>query len=567
MPQIAEQDRKIIWEAQEKIVLNPLLLIEKGWLKIRTKAGEMVELQPNLPQRILLRKIEEIKAKGKPVRLLILKARQEGVSTLIEGIIYAHCSQRPNLNALVMADDIDGSNYLFSMQKLFQEMMPPYFRPEPEHTNEKKLSFKDLHSQILIDTASNIEAGRKYTFQYAHLSECALYSDLKELMLGLLQAIPNVPETMVFLESTANGRASHFWELWEETERGHGEWETLFIPWFALPEYSRPLENGGLYPIEDIPFSNTKEKQKFYDEEEALQRKFNVTKEQLSWRRWCIVNQCGSDLNSFSQEYPSTSEEAFISSGEMFFDTDSLKRQVEEEYVLCNLFKYDGGVEARPDKNGKFRVYEEPRSDDSYIVAGDVAEGVEGGDMCGGVALSMLTNNTVVDYCENIDPDTFAEDLILMAEYCKQGLLVTEQHGINYSVCSYTHRHYGNVYKMMKLEHGNWIEPEKAKVGWDTNSVTRPLILNQMATELREKSTNLRSKRLIDQCWSFIRNPKKQGKPEAGGKAHDDLIISRSIAGMVRLQKPIPVKTGEFDYTQDEVLGKDLEMVKEFGYG
>ena len=538
------QDKKLIQEAQKKAIQNPFSLIELGWLKIRTKRAELIDLQPNSAQRILLRKIEEIKAKGKPIRLLILKARQEGISTLIQAIIYAFCSQRPNLNASVIADDIDGSNYLFSMQKLFQEMMPSYFRPEPEHTNEKKLSFKDLHSQILIDTASSKEAvGRKYTFQFAHLSECALYPGLKELMLGLMQAIPNHPETMVFLETTARGRQGHFYELWGKVKKGHGDWEALFIPWFALPEYSRSLENGNLYPIEDIPFPNSQEREKFYDEEEKLQRKWNITKEQLSWRRWCIVNQCGSDINSFRQEYPATADEAFISTGELFFDRTALELQGEGvKYKLCNLYRYDGGVEAREEKWGKFRIYEAPVPGQEYIIPADVAEGVEGRDECGSVIISKQTNNTVAAYNENIDPDTFGEDLILAAQYYNRGMIVPERHGINYSVCSYVSRHYGNVYKMMKLENGKWVSSEGEKVGFDMNSVTRPMILTQLNAELREDSTRLRDKVFIDQCWTFIRNPKKQGKPEAGGKARDDLVMARAIAGMVRMQRPSVVQ-------------------------
>src|SRR3990167_2239755 len=178
-------DKELLEPEKLAVETDPLFLVEGGFLTIKTKSGELVRLKLNTIQRMVLDKIKSIMKRGKAVRLWILKARQTGISTLIEAVVYAFTSQKEAVNSLVVADDIDGANYIFGMQKLFQEALDPHLKPVPKHSNEKKMEFEGLHSQILIDTSENVNAGRKYTFRSVHLSEVAYFKDLSGLMLGL----------------------------------------------------------------------------------------------------------------------------------------------------------------------------------------------------------------------------------------------------------------------------------------------------------------------------------------------------------------------------------------------
>ena len=268
-------------EQSEKAVIetDPFWLVEGGYLTIKTKAGELIKLTLNIVQKRILLKIKDIIRRGKSVRLWILKARQSGVSTLAEGIVYAFTSQREATNSLVIADDIDGSNYIFGMQKLFQEMLEDNLRPVPKHSNEKKLEFERIHSQILIDTSENLKAGRKYTFRYVHLSECAFFRDLGALMLGLNQSVPNLVGTMIIGETTANGIGNQFYDEWQKCSSGQSDWETLFIPWFEIEEYKLTLQNGKFYPIEAVEFATPTEREKFLVEEKILKERYSLTNE------------------------------------------------------------------------------------------------------------------------------------------------------------------------------------------------------------------------------------------------------------------------------------------------
>ena len=102
-------------------------------------------------------------------------------------------SQQEGVNSLILADDIDGGNYLLDIIKLYHERSPEHLKPEEKKSNEKKLEFAKTHSQVLIDTANNTNAGRKYTYRYVHLSEVAFFPPNKvdEVMGGLLQTVPD----------------------------------------------------------------------------------------------------------------------------------------------------------------------------------------------------------------------------------------------------------------------------------------------------------------------------------------------------------------------------------------
>ncbi len=532
---------KEIFEA-EKLVSEktPLFLVEKEFLTIKTKSGQLIHFKLNSVQVIILNKIKELLKSGKPVRLWILKARQAGVSTLIESILYAYTSQGEGINSSVISHDLDSSNYLFEMQKLYHERMDEHLKPKIKHSNEKKLEFDKIHSQILIDTADNKKAGRSYTFRMVHLSECAFFPDLQGLLTGLNQSVPNLPGTIVVGETTANGLGNQFYDEWVQCINGQSDWDTLFIPWFQVKEYTLSLENG-LYPIEAIEFSTPTERDKFLDEEEKLKVKYNLTSGQINWRRWCIVNNCNRKVMTFNQEYPDCWETAFIATGNLFFDKAALKEQtIEKPLFIGNIVKEEGKFVFRQDPTGMFKLYELPNRLEQYAIGGDPAEGLAHGDKSAGVVLNKRTNKTACVYNHNTAPDRFAEDLMKMGHYYNDALIACENKGYGYSVNQDLYKKYGRVYRKVKKKKG-FTEPT-LELGWNTNLVTRPQMLSQLGEEIFDGSTDLVDKDLIQQCWTFINNPKKK-HPEAEQGKCDDAIFARAICGQVRIEQPYKDKT------------------------
>lgn len=528
-------DKDLLLAEKTAMMDDPLLLVEGNYLTIKTKQGELKRLELNTVQKRLMGLIRLRLNEKKPIRIIILKARQTGISTLLEAIGYAITSQHEAVNSLVVADDIDGANYLFGMQKLFQEMLDPHLRPIPKHSNEKKLEFEHIHSQVLIDTSDNLSAGRKFTFRFVHLSEISRFRDLKTLMLGINQAVPNLPGTMIIAETTANGM-NQFYDEWvaveEASKQGLTDWECFFIPWFEVSEYR--LEND--YPVDAIEFPTVTDRENFLIDERMLKDKYGLDNAQINWRRWCIVNNCNRNVLQFNQEFPDCAKTAFVSTGDNFFNKQALGRQESVRPLsIGNIVKEGGRYVWREDKTGLFKVYEFPKRDGQYVVAGDPAEGLEGGDKSAGIVLDKKMNKTACVYNHNISPDRFEEDLIKMGYFYNNAIIACESKGYGYSINQGLYKNYGNVYRKIKNKKG-FIE-QTQDLGWNTNSVTRPQMLAQLSSEIQNGSTDLLDKDLIGQAWTFVNNVKR-GQPEAEKGKADDLIMARAIAGQVRSEKP-----------------------------
>jgi len=415
-----------------------------------------------------------------------------------------------------------------------------HLKPRPKHSNEKKLAFKGLNSQILIDTADNPNIGRKYTIQFAHLSEAARFTKpLEDIMSGLGHAVPNTLGTMIFMESTANGY-NEFYDLWTSAVNGKSDWLPLFYAWHEFPEYSLPLENGKLYPIDNVKFASPLEKQNFLLDEKMIKQKYGLTDEQLNWRRWDLVNNCSGDINKFNEDNPSCPQDAFVATGNLYFNREALKRQdIKKPLAIGNIVREEGRYIFRQDVVGLFKIYEHPKKNEQYVVAGDPAEGLEHGNKSTGVTLNKRTNKTACIYNHNTSPDRLEEDLRKMGHYYNEAIIACENKGYGYSVNQGLYKHYGKVYRKIKTKKG-FTEPT-LDLGWNTNSVSRPQMLAQLAEEIAEGSTELMDNDLISQCWTFINNAKR-GQPEAEKGKSDDLVLARAIAGQVRLEQPYKEK-------------------------
>lgn len=530
-------------EEARLIGADPFKLVEHGFLYIKTKGQGIVRFYPNTAQKIIIKKIKDVFYAGKPVRLIILKARQMGCSTAIEAIFYAFVSRMRGINACVIADDLDGSNYIFEMQKMFQEYLEKHLKPRIKHSNEKKLAFAGLNSQILIDTAENPNAGRKFTFHFCHLTEVMHYKhSLRKIMLGLNQSVPSGIGTMIILESTANGTGNEGYDLWQDAVKGESDWIPIFIGWNEMLEYSRPLDRDSegkdiLYPIEGIKFTSPAERKKFNDEEVDLIKKYKLTGEQINWRRWMIVNSCNGSVLSFRQEYPISAEEAFVATGDIYFDRDGLlKQEKRKPLAVGNFVLLEGKMVFRENGEGLWKIYEFSIKGEQYAIGGDPCEGLPHGDYACGCVLNERTNQTSATYRQKSAPDQFALDLVDAGKYYNQAMIACENKGYGSAVNKDMYKIYGNIFRMIKGKDGS--DKPSNDLGWNTNVTTRRTMLAQLAEEIREEATDLLDEDLIQECWTFIKNPDRDGKPEADKGKTDDAIFSRAIAGMVRVYYP-----------------------------
>jgi hypothetical protein len=271
-------------------------------LKIRTKAGKVLPFEMNKAQRYIHEKLEEQRQKTGKIRAIILKGRQQGASTYIEGRFYWKVSHRKGVRAFILTHEADATSNLFEMAERYHENCPALVKPITGASNAKELDFNKLDSGYKVGTAGNKGVGRSNTIQYFHGSEVAFWPHASEHAKGILQAIPDEDDTEILLESTANGIGNYYHQQWQQAEVGESEFIAIFVPWFWQDEYRK------LVPKD---FSAT-------EEENKLKEIYQLDNGQLMFRRFKIVELSADGVdgsNSFKQEYPMTATEAFLVSG------------------------------------------------------------------------------------------------------------------------------------------------------------------------------------------------------------------------------------------------------------
>lgn len=269
-------------------------------LVIRPKESGIVNFQLNKAQRYVHAQVDkQLKETGK-IRAIILKGRQQGMSTYIEGRLYWRVTHRYGVRAFILTHEDSATQNLFEMAKRYHENCNELVKPSLKASNANELSFDKLDSGYKLGTAGNKSVGRSSTIQYLHASEVAFYAHADEHAKGIMQAVPDADGTEIFIESTANGVGNWFHKQWQAAESGQSDYIAIFVPWFWQDEYQASVSDD---------FRIT-------EEEKDLVAAYHLTNEQLAWRRRKIVefSSTGKDgEKAFKQEYPCTAAEAFQS--------------------------------------------------------------------------------------------------------------------------------------------------------------------------------------------------------------------------------------------------------------
>ena len=205
-----------------KRLFNDFPFYAKSALKIRTKVGDIAPLDLNPAQQILQSAVDDQIASEGKVRVIILKARQQGLSTYTGGYLYHAVSQQPARKAMVVTHHADSTRALFDMTKRFHEHCPEILKPHTKYSSRRELSFDVLDSSFVVATSGGDSVGRGETLTHVHASELAFWnkSTAQDIWNGLIQAVPNTKGTAIFVESTANGVTGVFYDLWKGAVEG-----------------------------------------------------------------------------------------------------------------------------------------------------------------------------------------------------------------------------------------------------------------------------------------------------------------------------------------------------------
>ena len=511
-----------------EIMNDPALFIEVV-LKIQDKAGRLVPFVMNKPQKRLYDLYMKQKKEGKPVRLIILKARQMGFSTLVSALYYYEVVTARNIKSAVVAHKADASTNIFNKTRLYYDCSPDIFKPMKKASNAKELVFENpstnnnirrsnpgLRSSLKIETAVDKNVLRSDTVHFLHVSELAFWPYPEESMTSAMQAVPNQPNTAVIIESTANGIGGKFYDEWMRAERGESEFIPLFFPWYEMDEYRLPVPDDYVCT----------------DEERELKDRFHLDDEQICWRRWCISANCGGDIDKFHQEYPATSHEAFLASGRPVFDPFSIEKRIEENprpISMGRVVKDAGKIYYRTEHNGYLSVWKLPEEGKSYVIGIDTASGEKTGDYS---VMSVFCHNDMEQVAEwhgHIPPDLLGEEANLLGRFYHMAWLIPEANNHGVSLIDALRRcHYPRVYKRRRTPDDKNDNAPSSRIGWWTSEQSKKHLIDTFGKFIRENVGKINSVGLLKECITYVYDDRGRANAQQG--CHDDRVIAAALA-------------------------------------
>ena len=521
-----------------KALLLCCLAYVQRFLVIIDKAGRLVPLVLNEPQRRLYEVIKREWAAGRPVRIIILKARQMGFSTITAAIIFWLAATAHAVRCMVVAHKDEATDNLFQMYRRFYENLPEPVRPSLQASNAKELVFdkasrsqqgQGLGSRIRCATAGGLGVGRGYTLKALHLSEVAFWPGKKaQTLLGLLQAVPDLPGTLVIMESTANG-FEEFKSRWDDAVQAQREGREGYIPiffaWHEMKEYRRKVPKG---------FTLTQE-------EAQLAETYGLDLQQIAWRRWAIENLCGGDVDQFKQEYPASPEEAFISTGRCVFDKAALVLRL--EHVRSTAWE-EGAFRIRkdatgriaefawvPEKGGPVRIRTQPEPGVPYVLGGDTAG--TGSDKVAAHVLDNQTGQQVAVVHHQFGERMFAEQVYCLGLHYNQALIGLEVNYSTFPEMILEELHYPKLY--VRERYDSYTGTHTKAFGFETTTLTRPVLVDTLKDVVQQALDTIWDAETLQEMLVFVYDDKWKAQAENG--EHDDLVMSLGIAHMIRSQQ------------------------------
>ena len=523
---------------------NPLVPLVSQ-LTIKDKNLREIRLTPNWAQQEFYdTAYRQLQTTGR-IRIIVLKARQLGMSTATEALAFTLSFVFPGYRALVLAHEIPASQNLLEMTHRYWDNYPFRRLYTPKSYSKNDIGWVETGSNMKIATAGNKGAGRSSTTHFLHASEVAFYPDPKIVMLGLRQAIPDSPGTGIVLESTANGRGNYFHEEWLKAEQGETEFVPLFFPWWKHPEYRASYINIPEFHLGTLS-----------DEEKAL-RRMGIDDDRLAWRRWAIINKCNGDILQFMQEYPADPEEAFLATGRNVFPGEHLKACYAPEDGVRGLMVRNGNhVEFKPASDGPLTLFRKPHDDTDwgkYIVAGDPTKTTLG-DYAVAQVLNRRTMEQVAVWRGRLDPVTFAEELFKLGLYYNTALVTTEIEGPGYA----------SIGKLIGMNYPNlWQRANKAdKVpgamtvstyGWSTTAQTKPQAIGWLIRYVVDHAVKIHDRKTYDEMVNYV-TLENGSYGNGNNEDHDDTVMSLAMAVICHItDAPLMAYGAESEGVQEEV--------------
>lgn len=550
----------------------------RGRLKL-PDGSERIQLTtaPDLRMNELQAKIDDAvswcELNQQPCRIIVLKPRKEGATTALVGKSY-HLLRSTEAHLLQIGDQLQTTQTMWDMLRVYGEH--DGFDRWPGSIKRQTTSASAGHAEwthgstAWTETAGDKRAGQSKTPTIIHAEEVAHWgrdgaaANASDTMLALLNAVPDISDTYVFVSSTANGTGNWYYRTYQGAvsledrmagKRGNG-WIRIFMAWHRSQWSNMPL----------TPEQRTEVEATLTDAEKRGQRLWNWRPEQIAWRREQIASKCDGDEGKFAQEQPPDELECFLTSGRPVFNLTGMTRleamAKDGKSEVGQLIFSGVGLRHELDPDGGWlQVWEPPTVGYSYLGTLDTcrheqAEGAKDPDAHSfwiiraavrnqqGHILNARAVARIVHPCY-WDADTIAEKISLVLKWYGDCMIVPEANqGLD--VINALRKLGCIIYKRPKFDHKN---PGKSLdiIGWETTEKTRPLIVSELQKYVREEMLDLECPVAVGQMRTFERNAK--GKACAKSGCHDDDVLALGIglfnlSSAIELKPPQPLRLG-----------------------
>lgn len=540
-----QHNEKIVKELEE----NPDLIDNKRWRMdnlywIITKDGTKEIFQMNRAQLHFFENYLAGKVLNGIIQLfyrhIILKSRQLGFTTFIDLYILDEILFNSNREGIIIAHKLGDATEIFdrkidfAIRNMADDVKDTFFKLK--RNSSKKI-------QVVVDygpnkgSTSSIQvsvSGRSGTFFYVHISEfakmCVMYpKNAKEVETGTFPAVPL--DGFIFIEGTAEGMAGRFYEIFQ------GSWITrdtispmksrvMFVPHFYNWQYD-DMEMKKI--TENIPVSQMDICEIDWEE---YQKEHNLTDREITYYYMKWLQMGGKDgtdaVNKLHQEFPTTPEEAFLSTGQTYFPTTKVFSLLQTAKMGTKgelIPNEKGELIFQPVSSGRLEVFHKPEIGTRYIIGGDTAEGLAHGDAQVLYVINHRTEECDAIYKSQVAPDEFITDAYNIGKYFNWALLGIESNKDGLWVndgldkLGYINLYYRKVFDDITKNVTKFF-------GWKTTSATRPFSLAALKAIFLRKISGFPAQ-LLNEMITFLRNAK--GRPEALAGKNDDVIMAAAI--------------------------------------
>lgn len=511
-------------------------------VRIKPKTGyRLTPFVLNRAQRKVLAVLEDDRLASRPIRVIVLKARQWGCSTLIQNYMaWIQMCLRPNWSSLICCHNKDSA---VNIRRLYTDLVRDYpadlwdggedgetrlaFKPFEGSTNVREIAGRGC--RVAVTSSESQDAIRGYDIAMAHLSETAFWPSTPQhtpegLVRAVCGSIALMPYSLIVMESTANGIGNYFHSEWLRCRDGRGDKRAVFVPWYEIELYSVPVDDPEAVITSMSPYERS-----LWD--------MGLTLEQIYWYRLKSSEYLSHEM--MMAEFPTTDTEAFAATGSGVFDpadVERLRGDCREPLMTADADSSGALVE---DPAGGLQIWEKPDDKAEYVAAVDVGGRSVKSDWSVIAVMrrgeGMRRHEIVAQWRGHLDHDRLAAKCAAVGRLYNDALLIVESNTLeceadggadsNLFILSRLAETYRHLYRRETLDGDG---RASQRLGFHTNRATKAALVSGLIEAVRDGAYTERDTGACNELLTY--EQRRNGSYGARAGFNDDIVMTRAMA-------------------------------------